>query len=135
MPKVTQYVSVIGSAIVSLATAFENLSPVAKSFFATELSVVEGQFSTVKTALENFATSSTIGKVASGLSLLNVFGAVILAVENIATQAEAQFASDWATIKSPINDILGLFGKSLPAASTPTATLPASVTAEPGIGT
>lgn len=94
MPKVTQYVSVVGGAIVSLATAFENLSPDAKTFIPWELSAVEAQFATIKTALDSFATASRLGQVASGLSLLNVFGTVYLALEGIATKAEAEFTSD-----------------------------------------
>jgi hypothetical protein len=115
MPKVSQYVSVIGSAIVTIVTAFENLSPEAKTFLASELSSLETQLAAVKTALDAFASASTLGKISAGLSVLNVFGAVIVFVEATYQNGEKLFEADWQTIKGPIDSVLALFGVSGPA--------------------
>ena len=130
MPKVSQYVSVIGSAIVTIVTAFENLSPEAKAFLASEFSALETQLASVKTALDDFASASTLGKISAGLSVLNVFGAAIVFVEATYQNGEKLFEADWQTIKGPIDSVLSLFGGSSSVTATSgTAPAPAPETA------
>ena len=134
MPKVTQYLSVIGTAIVSLSTAYESMGPEAKTFFTNELAAIETEISTVAAALQNFATASTVGKITTGLSLLNVFGSVITFVETTFKNGEQFFAGDWPAVEAALQPVAGLFGVTLPASAS-TAVAPAAAPADPAPAT
>ena len=129
MPKVTQYVQVIGSAVVSVFTAYENLSPAAKTFIDNELTAIKTEFATVKTSLDNFASASTVGKVSAGFDVLSVLGSIVSFAEQTYQNGEQLFASDWAAIKGPVDSVIALFSGAPATAST--ATTPAVAASDP----
>jgi hypothetical protein len=127
MPKLSQYVTVIGSELSAIATAVENAGPAGKTFIANEYAASKAEIVNVGNALANFASASTLGKISAGLAVLNVIGGAITFAETTYKNGETLFASDWPAIKGPIDNILALFSGVTPAPATPAvAALPAS---------